>query len=233
MLDFSLGKSSQFHSWHKLNPVVSQSVCVFQHLGNKHWKWRFCLVELHHSESQPTRGTSHFHLNIVQASPLSLPQQDLALSTKHCTFSLHSEIAEEVNSPANSMWERAELQSSCWEEMTLEPSAVLCLATQSCPTLCDPKDCILPGSSVHGDSPGQNTRVGFHALLQGIFPTQGSNPGLPHCRQILLSSKPPGKPMNAGVGSLSLLQEIFLTQESNPGLLHCKWILYQLNWARW
>jgi len=39
--------------------------------------------------------------------------------------------------------------------------------------------------SVHGDSPGKNTGVGCHALFQGIFPTQGSNPGLPHCRQIL------------------------------------------------
>ena len=37
----------------------------------------------------------------------------------------------------------------------------------------------LPGSSVHGDSPGKNTGVGCHALLQGIIPTQGSNPGLP------------------------------------------------------
>ena len=35
------------------------------------------------------------------------------------------------------------------------------------------------------DSPGKNTGVGHHALLQGIFPTQGSNPGLLHCRQIL------------------------------------------------
>ena len=35
------------------------------------------------------------------------------------------------------------------------------------------------------NSPGQNTGVGSHSLLQGIFPTQGSNPGLPHCRQIL------------------------------------------------
>ena len=34
-------------------------------------------------------------------------------------------------------------------------------------------------------SPGQNTRVGSLSLLQGIFPTQGSNPGLPHCGQIL------------------------------------------------
>ena len=35
------------------------------------------------------------------------------------------------------------------------------------------------------DSLGKNTGVGCHALLQGIFPTQGSNPGLSHCRQIL------------------------------------------------
>ena len=46
-------------------------------------------------------------------------------------------------------------------------------------------DCSPPGSSVHGDSPGRNTGVGCCALLQGIFPTQGSNSGLPRCRQIL------------------------------------------------
>ena len=46
----------------------------------------------------------------------------------------------------------------------------------------------LPGSSVHGDSPAKNTGVGCHALLQGIFLTQGLNPGLPRCRQILHQS---------------------------------------------
>ena len=103
---------------------------------------------------------------------------------------------------------------------------------QSCPTLCDPMDCSLPGSSTHGifqarvlewgaiafsavkwsevkwnrsvvsdslwshrlqparlfcpwDFPGSSTGVDCHFLLQGIFPTQGSNPGLPHCRQRL------------------------------------------------
>ena len=40
---------------------------------------------------------------------------------------------------------------------------------------CDPMDCILPGSSVHGDSPGKDTGVGCQALLRGIFLTQGSN----------------------------------------------------------
>ena len=46
-------------------------------------------------------------------------------------------------------------------------------------------DCSPPGSYVHGDSPGKNTGVGCYPLLQGIFPARGSNPGLPHCRQIL------------------------------------------------
>ena len=103
-------------------------------------------------------------------------------------------------------------------------SIVYCEVTQSCPTLCDPVDCSLPGFSVHGilqarilewvtisfsrgsswprdrtrvscigvrhfnlwaTREAQNTGVGSLALLQGIFPTQGSNPGLPHCRQIL------------------------------------------------
>ena len=61
----------------------------------------------------------------------------------------------------------------------------LCLVTQLCPTLCNPIDWSLPGSSIHGDSPGKNTGVGCHALLQGIFPTQGWNSGLPYCWQIL------------------------------------------------
>ena len=54
----------------------------------------------------------------------------------------------------------------------------VCLLSQSCPTL-------RPGSSLRGDSPGKNTGLGYHALLQGIFPTQGWKPGLPHCRRIL------------------------------------------------
>ena len=50
------------------------------------------------------------------------------------------------------------------------------------------------------NSPGQNTGVGSLSLLQGIFPTQGLNLGLPHCRQILYQLSP-----------------------------HCSWILHQLS----
>ena len=51
-----------------------------------------------------------------------------------------------------------------------------------------------PGSSVHGDSPGKNAGVGSHALLQGIFPTCRSNPGLLHCRRILYCLSHKGSP---------------------------------------
>ena len=51
---------------------------------------------------------------------------------------------------------------------------------QLCLTLCDPSGLYSPWNS-----PGQNTEVGSLSLLQGIFPTQGWNPGLPHCRQPL------------------------------------------------
>ena len=59
------------------------------------------------------------------------------------------------------------------------------LVTKLYPTVCDPMGCSLIGSSVHGISqmrilafPGENTGVGCHFLVQGIFPTQGSNPHL-------------------------------------------------------
>ena len=80
------------------------------------------------------------------------------------------------------------------------------------------------------NSPGQNTGVGGLSPLQKIFPTQGSNPGFPHCRQILYELSSPGKPKNTGVGSLSLFQGNFLTQELKRGFLNCRWVLYQLSY---
>ena len=59
---------------------------------------------------------------------------------------------------------------------------------QTCPTLCDPKDYSPTRLPCPWDSPGKSTGVGCQALLQGIFPTQGSNPHLLcllHCRWIL------------------------------------------------
>ena len=104
------------------------------------------------------------------------------------------------------------------------------LVAQSCLTLCDPMDCSPPGSSVHGDSLSKNTGVGCHALLQGIFPTEGIKPRSLALQADSLPDEPPEKPKNTGVGSLSLLQGIFLSSELNQGLLHCRRILYQLSY---
>ena len=67
------------------------------------------------------------------------------------------------------------------------------------------------------NSPGQNTGVGSHSLLQRIFPTLGSNPGLPHC-WILYQLSHKGSP------------RIFPNQEASRGLLHCRQNLYQLSY---
>ena len=96
---------------------------------------------------------------------------------------------------------------------------------QLCSTLCDPLWLYCPWNSS-----GQNTGEGSLSLLQGIFPTQGSNPGLPHGGQTL-PAEPEGEPKNTGVGSLSLLQGILPTLESNRGLFHWMQILYQLNFS--
>ena len=91
-----------------------------------------------------------------------------------------------------------------WRNKTQLIECELCarLVAQSCLTLCDPMDCslLVPLSSVlcplssllclwvplsMRDSPGKNTGVCYHALFQGIFPTQGLNPSLLHCRWIL------------------------------------------------
>ena len=71
---------------------------------------------------------------------------------------------------------------------------------QSCPTLCNPMDCSPPVRLLcPWDSPGKNTGVGGHSLLQGVFPSPGDlpnpgiEPGSPALQAHSLPSEPPGK----------------------------------------
>ena len=82
--------------------------------------------------------------------------------------------------------------------------AVLCLVTQSCPTLCDPMDCHPPGSSVHGDSPGKNIGLGLPWLSPGDLPNPGIEPRSPALQADSLASEPPGKFMVATFGKAQL-----------------------------
>ena len=90
-------------------------------------------------------------------------------------------------------------------------------------------DCSLLGSSVHGDSPGKDTGVGCYALFQGIFPTQGSNPGFLHCRQILYCLSHQESPKVIGACKYTVLSAtVVLPPKLNgvilfgPNLIHHK-----------
>ena len=149
----------------------------------------------------------------------------LLLVTSHLTqFLLHRGLCEAASKEPSSL-----LPSGLYHSAKiLSNSAVLCLVAQSCLTLCDTVDSSPPGSFVHGDSPGKNTRVGCHALLQGISP--GIKLRSPTLHAASLQSEPPGQLKNIGVDSLSFLQGAFPAQESNQDLLHCRWILCQLSY---
>ena len=85
-----------------------------------------------------------------------------------------------------------------WECSSL--TFLLWVHAQSCPALCDPTDCSLQ-APLSMYSPGKNTRVGCHVLLQGIFPNQGSNLHLLcllHWQADSLPAEPPQKPSSLG-----------------------------------
>ena len=91
---------------------------------------------------------------------------------------------------------------------------------------------VTPWTISSRNSPCQNIEVGSLSLLQGISPTQGSNPGLPHYRRILYQLSHKGSPriLEWIAYPFSLLQGIFLIQELNQAFLHCRRILYQLSY---
>ena len=94
-----------------------------------------------------------------------------------------------ANIPATSLLISKEIYALSGKKYVL--SQVKVKVAQSCPTLCDPHGL----QSMEFSSPEyQNTGVGSHSLLQGIFPNQGLNPGLPHCRWVLYQLSHQGIP---------------------------------------
>ena len=143
--------------------------------GHPSSRWDESLIE-------PLSATESINVGAGEQRPSDAPKQLHDSEQSALSFSFFT-IKQEG-------WARWSLEF-CWE-LTL---TVLCLVAQLYPILCDPMDYSLPGSSVHGDSPGKNTGMGCPALLQGIFPTQGLNPGLLHCRQILYHLSHQGRPL--------------------------------------
>ena len=85
------------------------------------------------------------------------------------------------------------------------------------------------------NSPGQNTGVGSHSLLEGIFPIQGSNPGLLHCRWILYQLSHQGSPyyvfIHIPINISVCTYCIFFIQSSVDGHLGCFHVLATINSA--
>ena len=80
------------------------------------------------------------------------------------------------------------------------------------------------------NSPGQNTVVGSLSILQGFFPSQGSNPGLPQCRRILYQLSHKGSPRTPEWVAYSFARAPSPQRNGTRGLLHCRQILYQLSY---
>ena len=106
----------------------------------------------------------------------------------------------------------------------------VCLVAQSCLTLCDPVDSSPSRLLCARDSPGKNTGVGCQALLQGIFPTQGSNPGLLHCRRILYCLSHQGSPSWADCKSKKLLFWNVIFSYSVQQQVTISWLDFGLPW---
>ena len=83
--------------------------------------------------------------------------------------------------PPNTQFNQIFIENLAYKKHSVIKSESV-LVAQLCPTLCHHIDCSLPGSFVQVL---QARILECHALLQGIFPTQGSNLGVQHCRQIL------------------------------------------------
>ena len=89
-------------------------------------------------------------------------------------------------------------------------------AAQSCPTLLWPRGLYSPWNS-----PGQNTGVSSLSLLQGIFPTQGPNPGLPHYGAILYQLRHKGNPYYIGSHSAQFSRSV-VSDSATPWTAACQ-----------
>ena len=145
---------------------------------------RWQAIRLHHSWDSRGKNTGvgcHFLLQCMKVkSESEVPQSCLTLSDPmDCSLpgsSIHGIFQARVLEWVAIAFSKRMLTSALFTYS--KTGCCCCSVSKLCPTLCDHVDCSSPGSSVHGDSPGKNTRVGCHTLLQGIFPTQGSNPHL-------------------------------------------------------
>ena len=146
----------------------------WSHRAGGSWLWRKHPGRLVRSVVQKSRqGAMTLLPRKGQENPEPLPSLGNAWSKgTQCIWHLETTIAFQHSSSIKKKWSRSAVSDS------LRPHEL------------GPTRILRPW-----DFPGKSTGVGCHFLLQGIFPTQGSNPGLPHCRQMLYHLSHQGSPM--------------------------------------
>ena len=169
-------------------------------LCNKIWQYynRYCLLHfwlvsllnlaLHFKYSNQVQTHETMILSSVNYL-ISYPGLDLLKWTCIVSKRVATRFTKFINTHTRNCQLQYKQRSA---NLTLEPtqpktvlSEWVSEVAQSCPTLCDPVDCSLPGSSVYGILQARILEWVTISFSRGIFPTQGSNPGLPHWRQTL------------------------------------------------
>ena len=168
---YFFGLSPQANRWHSVK-IDCLLVLIWINFGKHHWrrKWPPTTVFL--------PGEFHGQRSLVGYSPQGRQESD---TTKWLTHQCHWVHFQILTKPRKFK-----------DEFEYTFPFVIHVSMLSCSVL---SDSLQP----HGlyspcNSPGQNTGVGSLFLLQGIFPTQGLNSGLPHCRQILHQLSRQGRP---------------------------------------
>ena len=111
------------------------------------------------------------------------PTQHKAMATHSSTLDWKIPWTEE---PCRLQSMRSQRVGHDWSDLAAAAATLIWSeVAQSCPTLCDPMDCSLQGSSVHGIFQARVLEWVAISISMGSSPTQGSNLGLPHCRQTL------------------------------------------------
>ena len=119
-----------------------------------------------------------------------LPFKTRCCQCYHCIIQIHSPLYVLVIVAC--FLSKVKVDKFCCSRLDPIPMFCICYESESHSVM---SDSLLPyGLYSPWNSPGQNTWVGSQSILQGIFPAQGSNPGLPHCRQILYQLSNQGSP---------------------------------------
>ena len=162
------------------SPLVTKSVfCIWVSLWSFQWFW----IDVPSSLIISTYG--HHLLDFSVTSFLvSLSHQSIPWSTHSLLCSVAAKIYHSL---------QCFLFSPFWFSFHYIPGCG-CLVAKSCPILCNPMDCCPTRLFYPWNFPGKNTGVSCHFFLQGIFPTQGSNPHLLHWQADSLLLCHRGKP---------------------------------------